>query len=159
MRRASRVVGQYARERRSLDSRSLASALRHRREPRLQQHSIQGRIRDPDRQQVHRQMGDRLHLRTGLDPDGSAVAGEWNRINFESRHDAIRVYVNGVVDSGHPNNSDAVLDSSDSPYYDDAPHSSRVQPRFRIRPPVGLLQGFTCARCFRHQNRKSARPQ
>ena len=92
-------------------------------------------------------------------PDGSAVAGEWNRINFESRHDAIRVYVNGVVDSGQPNKSDAVLDSSHSPYYDDAPHSSRVQPRFRIRPQVGLLQGFTCARCFRHQNRESARPQ
>ena len=34
--------------------------------------------------------------------DGLAVPGEWNRINIESRTDAIRVYVNGVLASEHP---------------------------------------------------------
>lgn len=35
-------------------------------------------------------------------PDGLDVSGEWNRINIESRHDVIRVYVNGVLASEHP---------------------------------------------------------
>ena len=68
MRPASRVLGQYARERRNLDSRSLASALRHCGEPRLQLHSIQAWIRDPDRQRVRRQLCDRLDLRTAPGP-------------------------------------------------------------------------------------------
>lgn len=34
--------------------------------------------------------------------EGLEVVGEWNRINIESRADAIRVYVNGVLAAEHP---------------------------------------------------------
>lgn len=34
-------------------------------------------------------------------PEGAAVTGEWNRINIESRVDAIRVYVNGKLVAEH----------------------------------------------------------
>ncbi len=34
-------------------------------------------------------------------PEGLAVPGEWNRINVESRDDAIRVFVNGVLAAEH----------------------------------------------------------
>lgn len=35
-------------------------------------------------------------------PDGLAAPGEWNRLNIESRRDAIRVYVNGELAAEHP---------------------------------------------------------
>ncbi len=34
-------------------------------------------------------------------PEGLAVVGEWNRINIESRADAIRVFVNGALAAEH----------------------------------------------------------
>ena len=39
-------------------------------------------------------------------PEGLQVVGEWNRINIESRTDAIRVYVNGVLAVEHPGDPD-----------------------------------------------------
>ena len=35
-------------------------------------------------------------------PEGLETVGEWNRINIESRKDAIRVFVNGVLAAEHP---------------------------------------------------------
>lgn len=34
-------------------------------------------------------------------PEGLAVVGQWNRLNIESRADAIRVYVNGTLAAEH----------------------------------------------------------
>lgn len=38
-------------------------------------------------------------------PEGLANLGEWNRLNIESRKDAIRVYVNGKLAAEHPGDS------------------------------------------------------
>ena len=38
--------------------------------------------------------------------EGLAVVGEWNRVNIESRSDAIRVYINGVLAAEHPGDPD-----------------------------------------------------